>query len=104
MSGSVQSRMRARVEWRFPLRFLGLATALYALPTYVEPLRSGATKAVLLGVPAASALFGVEAQTQAGSSVTSFAEGAFAYSVTYGCTGVSAIALLVAAIVAYPST
>lgn len=94
---------RIPVSWRFPLRFLAIASVVYAIPTFIEPLGNAVTQLVLFGVPAASNVFGVAAQTHS-SGFALFDGGRFSYSVTYGCTGVSAVALFVAAIVAYPST
>ena len=102
MRRRVGVRARLREDWQFPSRFLVLAAGLYALPTYVPPVRSAVTQLVVLGVPIASSLYGLAADTD--GPVASFADGRFGYTITYGCTGVSAIALLVAAIVAYPST
>lgn len=90
-------------ELQFPARFLALVAAMYALGSYIEPLRSAITRLVMLGVPTASSAFGVTGETSV-DGVSSFAGGQFEYVVTYECASVSAIVILVAAIVSHPST
>lgn len=101
--GTTEGPLPRCVSVRFPARFLALAAGIYAVGSFVEPLRAAATRLAMLGVPAASSAFGVTAETSA-DGVASFADGQFAYLVTFECASVSAIVLLVSAILTYPST
>lgn len=99
----ITGRQSLRPALRFPARFLALVAGMYAVGSYIEPLRSAITRVVMLGVPAATSAFGVPGEMSA-DGLTSFADSGFAYVVTFECASVSAIVVLVAAILAYPST